>query len=364
MKPLFCRIRVRWLVSGMVAALVGWAVFEWIFAGPVRLVLAGSHGVGTTTFVIPGGGGGEPLVVQVWYPAERDAAGVRAPWYPDDALAPGFPFHRMAKARGRSVTDAPVPAGPDHAIGVIFYEHSWTGHRAENTALVENLASRGFVVVATDHPGQAKHVRYPGGRVVKSELPETLDFSSADGVSRFARVAEEALASRSRNLARVRQALAAGVVPQLAGRLELDRLGVLGYSFGGTHALRRCADDPAFVAGVNMDGFFLDGRMPGGSFLFIDQEMPGWLHDEAQPGEDAGQAMIRRSEARIRKALASPRCERLVLNGTTHESFCDRLFYCRIPQVARAGNRSTGELHGLLGERIAEFFVRALDLSR
>lgn len=91
--------------------------------------------------------------------------------------------------------------------------------------------------------------------------------------------------------------------------------------------------------------------------------MPAWLLKSSLPDEDSGQAMIRQSESRIQNALKGPFSERLVLKGTTHESFCDRLLYCRFPQFARAGNRSPGKLHGLLCDRIATFFSRALDHS-
>lgn len=166
-------------------------------------------------------------------------------------------------------------------------------------AQAESLASRGFVIIAVDHPGQAARVKYADGTAVLSRLPAELDFSTEETVLNFEKWAEPFLRDRVENLARVRQALACGTVPRLADRLNLEKTGVFGFSFGGTSAVRLCSVDPAFAAGANEDGLFLGyGTLPG-LFLLIDQEMPGWLRQKAGPTEDAGQALIRRSEIRI-----------------------------------------------------------------
>lgn len=248
-------------------------------------------------------------------------------------------------------------------LPVIFYEHSWTGHRAENIAQVESLASKGFVIVAVDHPGQAARVRYADGTVVVSKLTPSLDLTSATAVAEFESTAEHCLTQRISNVERVKASLENNSLPDFHGKINLDRLGVFGFSFGGTCALRLCARHPSFHAGANEDGLFLGDEMPRGPFLFFDQEMPSWLLAPAAPAEDAGQTLTRRAEAGIQEALKQPARYREILDGTTHESFNDRIFLCRFPRLAGAGVRPAAEVHGILTTRLTDFFSRELHES-
>ena len=298
-----------------------------------------------------------PLVAQVWYPTENTTGGAATPWLPDPALAPRFPYQRIGSARSRARSGVAVSNGP---WPLLLYEHSWTGHRAENVAQVENLASRGFVVVAVDHPGQAALVRYADGHVVTTRLPDNPDLTSEAAVASFLKLADTCLDQRLTDIARVKAALKDGAAPSLAGRLRFERLGVFGFSFGGTCALRLCARDPAFVAGANEDGLFLFEDQPRGPFLFFDGEMPAWLLGKPSPDENAGQTLTRRAEARIQKALQQPARPRDIIAGTNHASFCDQIFHSRIPRLARAGKRPAAEVHAIITNGLADFFGNAL----
>lgn len=44
--------------------------------------------------------------------------------------------------------------------------------RALDTTLVEDLASRGYVVASIDHPYDATEVEFPGNRLVLRQQPE------------------------------------------------------------------------------------------------------------------------------------------------------------------------------------------------
>lgn len=349
------RVWITLAVGGLLSGLF----LNWLFPLPEGPPLPGPHAVGTFSFEIPAEGYAPALVAQAWYPAENDDKAAHARWLPDPALAPKFPFHRIGSALARSLGN-PAAADTPARFPVIFYEHSWTGHRAENVAQVENLASRGFAVIAVDHPGQAARVKYADGTVVLSRLPAELDFSTQETVLNFEKWAEPCLRDRAANLARIRQTLDRGAVPRLAGRLNLEKSGVFGFSFGGTSALRLCAVDPSFVAGADEDGLFLGDQNPQGPFLFFDEEMPGWLLQKAAPTEGPGEALIRKSEARIRNAMQKIGRFREVLEGTRHESFTDRIFTCRIPRLARVGTRPAEEIHQIITNRLAEFFGKQL----
>lgn len=351
---------LAWLGAAVaLAAAAAVGLFLLLFPVPSPPPLEGKHAVGTLTFEIPASEKIPRLLVQAWYPTDHPEAGKPSPWLPDPALAPRFPFHRIRNATSHARIGAPL-CQEFNKLPVVFYEHSWTGHRAENIAQVENLASTGFVIVAIDHPGQAARVRYADGTVALTKLAASIDFTTSKGVAAFQASAMGCLEQRISNVASVKQALIDNIVPLFKDRLKLDRIGVFGFSFGGTSALRLCARDSSFHAGANEDGLFLGDEMPRGPFLFFDQQMPAFLLTPPAPGEDPGQVLTRQAESHILAAMKQPSRYREILDGTTHDSFNDRIFLSRFPRLARAGTRPAAEVHKILVTRLSEFFSREL----
>ncbi len=352
--------RSKWRRGLSVIAALGGAVatviLGWALPLPELPAWQGPHHVGTLSFEVPAEGDAPRLVVQAWYPAE--AAG-ESRWLPEDGPTPRFPFQRMARAMVPIGKDVPLLATPAK-FPVIIYEHSWTGHRAENVAQVSDLASRGFVVIAIDHPGQAVRVRYADGSVVDTRLPGMPDFSTAATINEFLKLGEECFAERERNLARVLAALETPLASHLTGRLDLSRLGVFGFSFGGSHALRLCARDPLFKAGANEDGLYFPGGPPHGPFLFFDSELPDYLARPAVPGEVPEQALIRQAEARVQAALTGPARRRVVMDGVQHTGFSDMIFRSPWPRLSKCGTRPAREVHERICRELGEFFEAAL----
>ena len=349
-----------WLWLSRCAAVAGaasTALLCWLFPIPQPPPLGGSHRVGTVTFEIPADAAAPRLLVQVWYPS--DQAGSGSPWLPDRGLAPGFPFHRFARAEAHASPGVSVVGG-GALLPVIFYEHAWMGHRAENIAQVEDLASRGFVVVAADHPGQAMRVLYPDGTVIEGSLPRVPDFSSSQEITEFLTTAEKCFNERGRNLDRVLASLSGPSSGLLQRRLVLDRVGVFGFSFGGSHAVRLCGRHHAFHAGANEDGLFLGDDGPRGAFLFFDSELPPWLGSLPASDETPEQGMTRQAEARIQKALEEPDRQRIILTGVGHSGFTDALFRSPVPRLAGTGSRTASEVHEQISESLASFFSAAL----
>ncbi len=356
------RMKNPWRLLGKCAASGGAAgtlLLCWLFPLPEAPPPTGKYPVGTFALEIPAAGEAPQLMAQVWYPAEDIAGKPAVAWLPDRALAPAFPYHRLAFAKARARVDVTV-ADASGPRPVLFYEHSWMGHRAENIAQVESLASQGFVVVAVDHPGQAERVLYQDKSVVKGRYPEPLDFSSTKNVGEFVTNSKQCFAERLEQVERVRLALAGNAAGILSEKLKLDRVGVFGFSFGGSTAIQLCAKNPAFVAGANEDGLFLENDFPRGPFLFFDEETPAWLESARKPDENAGQILTREAEARIQDALRQPHRDRLILAGTRHLSFSDRIFASPIPRLARVGTRPAEEVHEIVCQRLVAFFKTEL----
>jgi len=93
-----------------------------------------------------------PLKVEVWYPATlptdvratvtyTEVMGIRG-----DSLRPLVPF----RFKGRALRDA-VAMKSEGAFPLVIVSHGYVGSRYLMTYLTENLASKGYVVVAIDH---------------------------------------------------------------------------------------------------------------------------------------------------------------------------------------------------------------------
>ncbi|MFC0627617.1 alpha/beta hydrolase family protein [Kribbella deserti] len=205
--------------------------------------------------------GKRELMTTVWYPAVPGANGPRAPYAPAK-VAPllaadltqflQLPADRLDYATVRTHARTGVPALGRHPV--VLYSPGFGTSRLLGTNQVEELVSRGYVVVTMDHPGEAP-VEFPGGRVHPVQLPpdpagmikKAMGIRGAD--TRF--VLDEL------------ERLAAGRNPDVNGRalprglgraLDLRRIGMFGYSAGGFAAAETMLVDRRLDAGVNLDG--------------------------------------------------------------------------------------------------------------
>lgn len=93
-----------------------------------------------------------PLTVEVWYPAEVSPGTEASVTYKEvmgtrgDSLRPLIPF----TFNGRAVRDA-APKASEEAFPLIIVSHGYVGSRYLMTYLTENMASKGYIVVAIDH---------------------------------------------------------------------------------------------------------------------------------------------------------------------------------------------------------------------
>lgn len=206
-------------------------------------------------------GGKRELMVQLWYPA-RPAPGKPLAAYapPGEAAAlqvmqPDVPAGGFTAATN-SRLGAPVRPGVHK---VVFFHHGLCASRTDTTAVNEQLASLGYVVVALGSTHESWAVEFPDGRVVG---PSDLAFCGAGGDP----FSEEGQAILNKLLAvRVadtrfvldRLAAGAGLPPGLAGAMDTRRVGMFGHSFGGGTAAAVLHADRRFVAGVDLDGFVI-----------------------------------------------------------------------------------------------------------
>ncbi len=292
------RPRARRLISGIVAVAAGAALTGTATLLPhpaaaagaapaapkpslVRMHLPAPTGrdeVGTTELHLVQQGRPDPwkpsrtreIMASIWYPARDAGRFPRAPQMRPGAAAGFDAFNTTgvpAKTADWAATMTDAHAGAPVERGrrprpVVLYSPGVGDPRTWGTALVEDLASRGYIVVTIDHTYDATAVQFPDGHVATSVFPAMLA-SGKPLTAAFFRKVVRAREDDTRFVLDALGRLDAGADPDaehrrlpagLRGALDLHRIGMFGQSGGGFTALQTMYDDPRVTAGIDMDG--------------------------------------------------------------------------------------------------------------
>ena len=299
-------------ISGTLLTLLGGLSIAAIYLFPVwRLPPpSGAHAVGVRTFELDDASRlgvfhaaadmPRRLLIRVWYPASP-VRGATARRYFNDAEAQttarsmgeqlGFaPLVTYLKhVPTNAYEDAPLLVGAKE-LPTIFYSHGYGSFLAQNSALMEDLASHGYVVYSVQHTYDSSATLFPDGSVAftdpalieesrnspeaKGKFPKAM-VQGATGATFDERLegqlqsANESMEHAKRIVTRsastwvadqlfVHDRLQSGDVPESVARIvaasDLTRTGEMGMSFGGATAGVICLLDKRCVAGVNLDG--------------------------------------------------------------------------------------------------------------
>jgi len=205
----------------------------------------GPYDVGTVAFEIPARAddpGGRQLWIQIWYPAQASSEPVGLADFETDADRRAAIETLVAAADPdciRNPTASHLDATPVEDTGgagwpVVLSSHCHDCVRWGGAYMAERLASHGIAVVAPDH------------------TDNTL-FNNLDGTP--GSISAAMLDLRAGDMARALDVLVdpSGTALEssaVAGRFDLDRVGMIGHSFGATTLGRVLQDDQRVSAGM------------------------------------------------------------------------------------------------------------------
>lgn len=199
------------------------------------------------------------LMIQLWYPAQV-VGNEQKSFYAEPAVISGLqewirkegqiPIEELlhlSSLKSHAVVEVPV-ALQSEKYPVLIFSPGFGGPVAMYTALLEELASQGYIVVGINYPYVTNPVVFPDGRIIKA-LEQ-----SEDKVERQKARAQEYQTWMQDSAFVIDQLTANGNSDLVYQAMDLTNIGVLGHSFGGAVSLALCQNDNRIKAGVDLDG--------------------------------------------------------------------------------------------------------------
>jgi dienelactone hydrolase len=306
---------------------------------PITLpALTGRFTVGRTTRawvnneasdeLAPSPGAKREVVVWIWYPsaavpATPPAEYLPAPWRAADAQYTGA----LMKFLTRDLTLVGVHSKADAHLSseqrrypVVIMRAGGGAYTTDFTTLAEDLASHGYVVVGFDAPYRTSVVVFPDNRVVTRRPADNPESLNSEQANRLINRLLPMWTSDTKFVVDQLEVLnAADPSGKFTARLDMERLGMFGHSFGGATALQFCREDSRCKAGIDIDGAPYGSVVQDGlkqPFMFL-------LSDHSREMSDAASRQIQANIQSIYEHLPGGRLL-ITVRGAHHFSFSDQ----------------------------------------
>ena len=407
-------------VSGAVFTLLGVVAFGLLHVFVITGLPApsGEHPVGVRDFELSdnsrkgvlAAGDDEPrrLLVRVWYPAGEVAGLSPRPYFNEieaETTASGlgsvmgmpFFFQYLKHSSTNSYENAPLVDEAENQP-VVIYSHGYTSFPGQNTALLEELASHGYIVYSVQHTYDSSPVVFPNGDVadldpalllemenLAAEMSEdqrlsfvgaTFDERRRATVATYEQWVRDGMRIPSVSAAVwradrifVHDRLEAGDVPEaVAGVVaagDLGSVGQIGMSFGGSTTGGVCMVDPRCAAGVNLDGGDYDFRPFNRNipvpFLMFYSDLDIAVAMVSEDPDATGHGFNDFSYERHETAGLRSDVYRLTVDGVTHLGVSDFSLFMRMPwRTPLFGSIDAGAIIGIQNDFVRGFFDRHL----
>ena len=150
-----------------------------------------------------------------------------------------------------SFEDAPLSKGKE-TFPILFFSPGMGLPVSSYSAQLENLASHGYVVVALEHPYDTALVVLPDGTTIIATPEPDSGPPTMEGLKKD--LAREDVRMADTEFALLHLTEIESQKKQLKGRLDTQRIGILGHSMGGKVAVRICQSETRFRGCLNQDG--------------------------------------------------------------------------------------------------------------
>jgi pimeloyl-ACP methyl ester carboxylesterase len=226
------------------------------------------------------------ITVKTWYPSDNESD--FEPYISKSESDIAIKYMQFPETyrslTSNSCRDVPVSSG-EVTYPVLIFSHGFGEHYSQNSILMEELASRGYIVFSIAHHYECKFSSYPDGRLIYIDMgsqrfqkimleqqnPKAMELMqqthAADSDEERKKVLKETGDTLPLLLTESTSHWAEDInffIDQLEGvnvgdglfkgKLDTDRVGVLGMSLGGLATNTICLADKRVKAGISIDG--------------------------------------------------------------------------------------------------------------
>ena len=295
------------------------------------------------------------IVVQVWYPTD-EVTGDPAPYidFPQHRVRPiseqvelpPFMIKHIQDVNSNSYLNAALKSAIE-SYPLVIFSHGLGGMRMQNTIQMEELASRGFIALAMDHAFDANVTIFNDG--------SSADYRSAIigevTTEEFWNIRLPQINTRVADVSFILDH-----IQEIHGRddgfwsmIDLERVGIMGHSFGGGTAIVASSKDKRLDACLALDGWLVPVEQSiikrGLTVPFLYMGRTHWDNPVNYENLDT---LI---------AASTASAEKLILDGTKHFDYSDTpQFNTASSKFGISGTMDLDELRILLNYRIVSFF--------
>jgi predicted dienelactone hydrolase len=274
-----------------------------------------------------------------------------------------YPTGKTADRETATPSPPPVAGAP---LPVLVYLPSWGGTAVDDVFLIRDLVSHGFVVASLRYPSEQEVTEGAAkGVTLRTEAPGDMSFSSEQAFEDTWALGSKKVRARAQNVVAVLDRLARLNEEQPSGfahRLDLDRIGVWGFSLGGAAAAQAAWLDHRIKAAVNLDGWhFADAATEGVPcpYLYI---------SDATPLPGPAELTASDPEVRYTAILDTQDYDHMIagmkrhggfylkVDGTTHVNFSDDAIRRRFRRLSGAGSLDARRALVITGDYLQGFF--------
>ncbi len=319
------------------------------------------------------------IMIKIWYPATANVSDHSREKYVDHASRSGFAtkyglpagaLNYLDRVETYVYPDIPVAKGP---FPVLIFSHGYGSKATGYYALLTELTSQGYVVINMNHTYESLGASFPDGQVkyfdygyqgeistgsmevvgpIIEAFKDDLPFEERHPIVREAVKGyfEGDIEDRWANdmilvLDLLEQWNAEG---ELAGQLDLDKVGVIGHSVGGGSAGKVAIRDGRVKAAVNLDGIQWGNKIDTTyhiPYLYVSADWP-------EEHEDIN--------SHVYQKKSTDYFYEATLLKSGHPNFMDIPFMIPVPAVAGTGEIDPYEGMEIVTKLVTSFFDKHL----
>ncbi|MAX12871.1 MAG: hypothetical protein CMG11_02235 [Candidatus Marinimicrobia bacterium] len=302
------------------------------------------------------------IMIQIWYPTD-DLDGEKE-LYIDygelriEALASQFDyspflFKKLIDVETNSIKKA--EPSTQSSFPLIIFSHGLGGNRTQNTVIIEELTSHGYVVIAIEHAYDANISIFDNGDVADYRSGINYERRNTQKITpeEFWAIRLPQLETRAEDVSYIIDQLELGNLPEnIVNIIDLENIGVFGHSFGGATSIYSSYNDHRIDACINLDGWMVvvpDEIVDNGinkNFMYLGQEQ--W--DE------------KLNYQKLDKFVKSnTKSSKILIPNTTHYDFSDAPHMTKVAKLLnKSGKVKSKNLKNILNELIILFFNKNL----